>query len=93
LPLNLKVGHVVTAAANQTLYWTITLPGLAYVGPIYVSANIQPNIKDETDYTVTTVQTSAHYHYGAPSGYSYFSVLRNEIPHPVTYYLSVGWFS
>jgi len=97
LPLQLISGGVATAAANQTLYWTTTFNGEVYVGPIYVSADF---VGAENNYgTVTTVQTSVNAFeddslpYYWPTGINYGSVLRNESPWPVSYNLSVGWFS
>jgi hypothetical protein len=90
-------GGAVTTAANETLWWTTTFNGKVYVGPLYVSANF---VGGESNYgTVTTVQTSVNAFEDTsltsfwPTGINYSSVLRNDSPWPITYNLSLGWFS
>ncbi len=96
MPLQLIVGGTATAAANETLYWTITFPGEKYVGPIDASANFESG---DNYGTVTTVQTSVNSFEDTslpsyyPQGTNYTSVLRNDTAFSVIYNLSIGWFT
>lgn len=97
MPYQPITGQAVTAAANETLWWTITFNGEVYVGPLYASANFVPG---ENNYgAVNTLQTTVNAFeddslpYYWPTGINYTAVLQNGSPWPVTYNLSLGWFS